>query len=248
MQTNLQALEISWQSELFKDERGGRRTHGARTLFNNQNPHRKQTPKKILAVNSSSVRHRGIREKFPFCVWKCPESARSRIKGIFWINKRHCHTLPFLTSVRLNRRSCSAAYPDSSLTAGLTRIWLTLEIECDSNWLNITYVFRIKRNSSWWEFIKFERRRHGHPFSSQKPWSRSALEVGGGWGRVSDREAVGSTALLTAGWSRSWRTGGRTCRPIRSYQGAWSMDGPESSSLKSCWSRGFALGSGSLRE
>lgn len=82
----------------------------------------------------------------------------------------------------------------------------------------------------------------GH-FTASRHWKGRARTQGDGWQREGQPD---SSSELMAGWSRQWRTGGRNKSLIFLYQGAWSIDGPESLSSKSRGFMGSARGSGSL--
>lgn len=82
----------------------------------------------------------------------------------------------------------------------------------------------------------------GH-FTASRHWKGRARSQGDGWQREGQPD---SSSELMAGWSRQWRTGGRNKSLIFLYQGAWSIDGPESLSSKSRGFMGSARGSGSL--
>lgn len=91
----------------------------------------------------------------------------------------------------------------------------------------------------------------GHPYLSQKPFSSRSVHCQqaqrGREGRVKRKKADRKRSRLTADSGRLKQTlKDRWMEKVCWYQGAWSMDGPESLSSKSLGSLGSALGSGNL--
>lgn len=96
-----------------------------------------------------------------------------------------------------------------------------------------------------------ESRKEGghHPYLSQQPFFKvSSPPAGTAGGRERGEEGRVKERRLTADSGRLRQTlRDRWMEKVCWYQGAWSMDGPESLSSKSLGSLGSALGSGNLQ-